>query len=104
GSNATSHPVNAAAACAIPVASFSVSPTSGVKNSTNFVVTNTSTNMSTAGCNNIWSWNFGDGSGQSSVQSPAAYQYTKKGTYTISLTVSNTGGTSTTTQSVDVSN
>jgi PKD repeat protein len=104
GSNSVSHPVNAAAPCAAPVAIFSVSPTSGSKNSTNFVVTNSSTNMSTAGCNNIWSWNFGDGSGQSSVQSPAAYQYNKKGSYTITLTASNTGGTSTVTHDVDVSN
>ena len=51
--------------------------------------------MTTPGCNNIWSWNFGDGSGLSSSQSPANHIYKMRGDYTIELTASNLGGTST---------
>jgi PKD repeat protein len=65
-------------------------------------VTESSTNMSTSGCNNTWSWNFGDGTGTSTstLQNPAPYQYQSAGSYTIQLTVSNTGGTSTVSHAV----
>ena len=77
---------------------------SGRKNVTQFDTTNSSINMTTAGCNNIWSWNFGDGSGLSSSQSPANHIYTRRGTYTIELTASNLAGTSTSSVTVTVNN
>ena len=89
--------------CSAPVASFTVSPASGKKKTTSFVVTNTSTNM-TPGCNPIWSWNFGDGSGVSSNQAPPGYVYQTAGTYTITLSTSNSVGNSTATQTVTVTN
>ena len=60
--------------------------------------------MSTPGCNNIWSWNFGDGTGISSSQSPANHIYTKRGDYTIELTASNLGGTQHVDKTVTVTN
>lgn len=44
-----------------------------------------------------WTWDFGDGVGTSSSQFPS-YTYTSAGTYTVSLTVSNVGGTDTETK------
>jgi PKD repeat protein len=78
-----------------------VNPTSGVRHSTNFVFTNSSTNMSNPACNPIWSWNFGDGSGASSAQNPT-HIYTKKGLYTVELTASNTMGSDTHTVQINV--
>lgn len=102
GSSSVSHPVNSAVACPTPVASFTVNPTTGKKRQANFVVTDSSTNMTTAGCANTWSWNFGDGSGNSSLQAPPPHVYNSAGTYTIQLTVSNTGHTSTAPRTVTV--
>lgn len=71
-------------ACAAPVANFVGSPLSGNAPLTvNF--TDQSTNNPTS-----WSWNFGDG-GTSSSQNPSR-QYTSAGTYTVSLTASNSCG------------
>jgi PKD repeat protein len=81
-----------------------VSPGTGRKNTTDFTVNNHSTNMTTPGCNNIWSWNWGDGSGLSSVENPPTHQYKLRGDYTISLSASNLGGTSTSTRPVTVTN
>ena len=103
GSDSTSQTITTTSACAAPVASFNVNPTSGVKRVTPFNVTDTSTNMSTAGCNNKWSWDFGDGEG-SSLQDPPDHVYKLRGTYTIQLTVSNSAGDSTTSRTVTVSN
>ena len=86
------------------VCDSSVTPTSGQKNSTNFNVTDTSTNMGTAGCTNTWSWNFGDGTGIPTQQDPPLHQYTKKGTYQIQLSVANSVGSSTKSITVTVSN
>jgi FOG: PKD repeat len=102
GSSSISHTINAAVACPTPAAVFSVNPTSGKQKQAAFQVTDASTNMTTAGCNNTWSWNFGDGSGNSSLQNPPAYVYQSQGTYTIQLGVSNLGGSSTTTSTVTV--
>jgi PKD repeat protein len=104
GTDTITHVVQANVVCPTPISSFTVSPMSGVKNATQFDTTNNSVNMSTAGCNNIWSWNFGDGTGISSAQSPANHIYTKKGTYTIELTASNLAGTSTSQRTVTVTN
>jgi PKD repeat protein len=90
--------------CPFPISNFTVSPLTGRKNITQFDTTNLSTNMSTPGCNNIWSWNFGDGTGVSSSQSPANHIYTKRGTYTIELTASNLAGGITSSKSVTVTN
>jgi PKD repeat protein len=104
GTDTTTHVVQANVVCPAPVSSFTVSPGTGRKNETDFAVNNHSTNMTTAGCNNIWSWNWGDGSGLSSVENPPTHQYKLRGDYTISLTSSNLGGSMTSTRSVTVTN
>ncbi len=68
-----------------PVAEFAGNPTSGtVPLTVNF------TDLST-GSPDTWSWDFGDGVGTSAAQHPT-YEYTAIGTYTVSLTVTNTYG------------
>jgi len=104
GDNTTTNDVQANLVCPSPISNFSVSPGTGRKNSTDFVVNNHSQNMSTVGCNNVWSWNWGDGSGLSSVENPPPHQYKLRGTYTISLTTSNLRDSMTSTQSVTVTN
>jgi PKD repeat protein len=73
-----------------PVASFSATPTSGVA-PLSVQFTDTSTNSPTA-----WSWTFGDG-GTSTAKSPA-HTYSAVGTYTVSLTATNAGGSNTMTK------
>jgi PKD repeat protein len=60
--------------------------------------------MANAGCNNIWSWNFGDGSGVSSNKVPPGHIYQASGSYTIQLGVSNSAGSSTASRVVTVTN
>jgi len=70
-----------------PVADFTASPTSGnAPLAVNF--TDTSTNTPTS-----WSWNFGDGT-NSALQNPTPI-YTDSGTYTVSLTATNSAGSNT---------
>jgi formylglycine-generating enzyme required for sulfatase activity len=77
---------------AAPAASFSYSPTSpGVGAAVQF--TDTSSGVPTS-----WSWSFGDG-GTSAAQNPT-HAYATAGTFTVSLTVSNTLGWNTTTRTV----
>lgn len=102
GSSTATKTINAAIVCPTPVASFTVNPTSGKKKQVAFQVTDSSTNLTTAGCNNTWSWNFGDGSGNSSLQNPPGYKYNSAGTYLIQLTVSNLRGSSTAPRTVTV--
>ncbi len=102
GSSTASRTINAAVACPSPTAVFTVSPSSGKKKQASFVVTDASTNMTTSGCNNTWSWNYGDGSGNSSLQNPPGYVYNSAGTYSIQLTVSNLAGASTASRTVTV--
>jgi hypothetical protein len=87
--------------CLTPLAQFSVSPTGGTffKNKghpgSTFSFTSTST-YTTPGCDPIWSWNFGDGSGASSMANPT-YIYVSSsppGGFTVTLTVTNSAGTS----------
>jgi len=62
---------------------------------TTFSFTSTST-YTVPGCNPVWSWNFGDGSGSSSLEDPT-YLYVSNsppGGFTVTLTVSNSAGTS----------
>jgi PKD repeat protein len=74
-----------------PVAIFSAFPTSG-KAPLNVQFTDQSTGSPTS-----WSWKFGDGT-TSTVQN-STHKYTKAGKYSVSLTVKNTVGNSTTTKS-----
>jgi PKD repeat protein len=72
---------------ATPVASFTGTPTTGpFPLSVSF--TDSSTNNPAA-----WNWSFGDGN-TSTTQNPT-HSYAAEGTYTVSLTVSNDGGTNT---------
>ena len=73
-----------------PVADFVGTPTSGTAPLT-VTFTDQSTNSPTA-----WSWNFGDG-GTSTAQNPS-HTYTAAGTYTVSLTATNAGGSDTETK------
>jgi len=70
-----------------PNASFTGSPTSGVAPLT-VTFTDVSTNSPTS-----WAWTFGDG-GTSTLKNPS-HTYTTAGAYTVSLTVTNSGGRST---------
>ncbi|MCH9032096.1 MAG: PKD domain-containing protein [candidate division Zixibacteria bacterium] len=73
-----------------PVAAFSGTPTSGdVPLTVNF--TDATTNNP-----DTWLWSFGDGN-NSSVQNPS-HEYASAGTYTVSLTASNCGGSDVATQ------
>ena len=82
------------AATAPPVADFSQSATSGT---TPFAVqfTDTSTNTPTS-----WSWNFGDGN--TSTDENPSYIYSTAGSYTVSLTATNAGGSNSTSVADDV--
>jgi Flp pilus assembly protein TadG len=75
--------------CSAPVASFTW--TNPANKRIDF--TDTSTNMATAGCNNVWSWNFGDGAGTSAAQHPT-YTYQTGSQRDVTLTVSNDAGSS----------
>ncbi len=88
--------------CIPPTADFSFSPSSGIKKKTNFQFTDLST--TTPSCPLTWSWNFGDGAGDSAstLQNPV-HQYQIKGTFTVTLVVSNFGGPATRTRTVSVS-
>jgi tripartite motif-containing protein 71 len=79
-----------------PVASFTVSPTSGGTTATNYTFTDNSTNSPTN-----WFWNFGDG-GTASGKS-VTHKYTTAKTYNVTLTAGNTAGNSTATKTVTVS-
>lgn len=87
--------------CFNPVADFSVSPSSGKKKKTSFAFTDLST--TTVECPLTWSWNFGDGGGDStsSLQNPA-HVYQAQGTYTVTLVVSNAGGSATRSRTITV--
>lgn len=73
-----------------PVASFSASPTTGTAPLA-VTFTDTSTNTPTS-----WAWNFGDTT-TSTLRNPT-HSYLNPGTYTVSLTASNTAGGNTSTR------
>jgi C1A family cysteine protease/PKD repeat protein len=79
---------------ALPVASFTVSPTSGTT-ATTYAFADTSINTPT-----LWSWKFGDG--RTATTKSATHKYASKGTYTVSLIVTNGAGSATVTKSVTV--
>jgi PKD repeat protein len=97
--------------CIAPVAAFNVTPSGGFKNTTTFNFTDQSINMPIGDCGTVWSWNFGDGAGNSgngagtsSDQNPS-YRYTKSNTtpgFTVTLAVSNDAGSDTTTRVIRV--
>jgi parallel beta-helix repeat protein len=78
-----------------PVASFTVSPTSGGTTATTYTFTNTSANTPTS-----WSWDFGDG--QTSTGKSVTHKFATAKTYNVTLTAGNTAGNSNATKSVVV--
>ncbi len=83
-----------AAATAPPSAAFRFSPTGPVVGTTvRFIDTST-------GAPTSWSWDFGDGQ-VANVQSPS-HSFAAAGTYTVTLSSTNAGGTNTASQSVTV--
>lgn len=77
-----------------PVADFTFSCT---------MLTCNFTNTSTAQTNATWSWSFGDGTPNSTVKSPS-HTYALPGTYNVTLTATDAGGTSSVTKPVTVAN
>lgn len=78
-----------------PVASFIASPRTGTAPLTVYF-TDTSSNKPTS-----WAWDFGDGSTDSNEQNPT-HTYNNPGTYTVTLTASNSAGQSTKTTFITV--
>jgi PKD repeat protein len=81
---------------ATPVASFTLTPSSGTVPLA-VVFTDTSIGSITS-----WAWNFGDGS-TSTLQHPS-HTYTIAGAYTVTLTVTNASGADTATTTITVAN
>jgi PKD repeat protein len=77
-----------------PTASFNYSG-NGVAPST-VTFTNTSTNATS------YSWDFGDNNNNTSTSQNATHTYLAGGTYTVSLTATNAGGSNTTTKTVNI--
>jgi Flp pilus assembly protein TadG len=88
--------------CAPPAADFSLNPGIGKKKKTEFQFTDLSS--SAPGCGLAWSWNFGDGGGSAStstLQNPT-HVYEAQGVFTVSLVVSNPGGSASRSRTVTV--
>ncbi len=78
-----------------PVAGFTANTTSGKEPLTvQFNDTSTGYNITS------WSWDFGDGANSTSQN--ITHMFTKAGTYTVALNVTNDGGSNTTTQVISV--
>ena len=90
-----SNEVSTVVAGATPVASFSASPTSGAAP---LAVTLTDTSTGTVTSR---SWDLGDGT--TATTQTVAKTYATPGTYSVSLTVAGSGGSTTATQSINVS-
>jgi PKD repeat protein len=71
-----------------PIVNFSANITSG-NNPLNVQFTDLSSGMPTT-----WQWQFGDGSGNSTIQNPA-HTYASSGNYTVNVTATNSYGSST---------
>jgi PKD repeat protein len=54
-------------------------------------------------CNTAWTWTFGDATGGTSPAQNPTYQYADRGTYTVTLLVTNSAGTDTASHVVTVS-
>ena len=87
----TTTPIPTTTGPQIPVAGFSSSPVSGTAPLT-VQFTDTSSNTPTS-----WNWSFGDGN--TSTDENPSYTYVTAGTYTVSLTATNTAGDNVDTQS-----
>ena len=86
--------ITAGSAASIPVAMFHANTTSGdIPLAVQFL--DSSTNSPTS-----WAWSFGDG-GTSTEQSPV-HTYTAAGTYTVTLTATNAGGSNTVTKAGEI--
>jgi Flp pilus assembly protein TadG len=88
--------------CFPPSADFQFTPSTGKKKVTDFTFTDLST--TTAECPLTWSWNFGDGAGAASLstlQNPV-HRYQTQGSWTITLVVSNAGGSDSKSRTVTV--
>ena len=79
----------------LPISTFSATPSSG-KHPLRVTLHNTSTNNPTS-----YLWSFGDNT-SSSLKNPPSHLYTKKGTYTISLKVTNSHGSNISSKSINV--
>ena len=77
-----------------PTANYSSSPTLCLGEDVNFT-------DNSLGSPTSWSWDFGDGIGTSTAQNPT-YNYASSGTYTVTLTVNNTYGSDSFSQTVTV--
>lgn len=95
GSSAQSNTVTFTVAGA-PVAAFSLSPANGNAGVTNFTFTDQSSGSVTSRL-----WNFGDGA--TSTASAATHVYALSGQYTVTLSVSGPGGSSSASKTVTVS-
>lgn len=95
GPSSASQSVTVSQAGAGPSAAFTVEPSAPIP-AQPAAFTDTTTSSPTA-----WSWNFGDG-GTSSAQYPY-HSYLAAGTFTVTLTASNAGGSSTASEKVVVS-
>src|ERR1051325_5449496 len=95
GESQASNTASATIASQTLTASFSVAPPAGIANSTVFTFTDQSTGTVTSR-----SWNFGDGA--TSTAAAPTHMYTAPGQYTVTLTVSNSGGSSSTSRVLSV--
>ncbi|MEQ8676771.1 MAG: PKD domain-containing protein [Aggregatilineales bacterium] len=84
-----------------PTSTFTPVPVTAPQALFSYAISSTSA-PATAGFTNLSSgnitsyfWNFGDGVGTSTLQSPPLYTYTSPGTYTVSLTATGPGGSNT---------
>lgn len=95
----TPTPTPTASVCTKPTVGFTYTPSShGSTGHADF------TDLSTyaTGCPiTTWLWNFGDGTPLSNAQNPSHDFANKNSTYTVTLTVTNSAGSSTTSKSVD---
>lgn len=100
GTSGTSNTATFATTAATPVvtapsASFTASATSGIAAQTTFTFASTSTGTVTS-----YLWQFGDGT--TANTSSASHVYSTAGSYTVSLTVSNSGGSSSASRVISV--
>lgn len=95
GSSTVKKSVVVGTAVAKSVASFTMSPTSGISTSTTCTFTNTSTNSPSS-----LTWSFGDGGTASGNK--VTHKFSKAGTLTVTLTVSNSAGSSIANKTVSV--
>jgi hypothetical protein len=77
-----------------PAAGFAADITNGPKGASGLAVQFTDASRYVSAANGIWSWNFGDG-GTSALQNPS-HTYTSAGAFTVTMTLTRTGGLSST--------